>query len=414
MKISIKTLKGDVFQIDVELSDAIPSVKEKIAAAKSDLVAERQKLVHAGKVLSDNATLESSGIKEHDFIVCMVTKESAKPKSAAPAFAAPTTPAAAPAPFTAPPIANAAPRPVVPVTPASPSIAAAASSTPATASTPTVSFPPEVVRNLTDMGFPESEVQAALRAARGNSDLAVEYLMSGIPDRGAASSVAPTSGAPPTGAAAGLEQLRYHPQFNQLKRLVHENPAALGQVLEAIGQQNPELLRLIHANQSDFLAMMNEPIVDTPVAPVSAAAGAAGMDPSAVGANPLQFLQMIQSLPSDQRAQAAQAIGVSPEQLDQLTQLMSTLPPEQMQALLGGAMGGSGGGPSGPNIIRLTDDEMQAVTRLTELGFDQQDAVAAYLACDKNEALAANLLLEGWQGGDNDDFGGGGGDNMYS
>lgn len=246
--------------------------------------------------------------------------------------------------------------------------------------------------------------------------------MSGIPEHAAAASSSAPSAASPAaaGGAAGLEQLRYHPQFNQLKRLVQENPAALGQVLEAIGQQNPELLRLIHANQGDFLAMMNEPIADTPAAPPAGAAtiggGMGGMGAGAAGANPLQFLQMIQALPADQRAQAAQAIGVSPEQLNQLTQLMSTLPPEQLQALMGSAMGGMGGGgaPPGANVIRLTDDEMQAVTRLTELGFDQQDAVAAYLACDKNEALAANLLLEGWQGGDQDDFGGGGGDNMYS
>jgi UV excision repair protein RAD23 len=47
-------------------------------------------------------------------------------------------------------------------------------------------------------------------------------------------------------------------------------------------------------------------------------------------------------------------------------------------------------------VIRLTEDEMNAVNRLTEMGFDQQDAVAAYLACDKNEALAANLLMDGF------------------
>lgn len=121
------------------------------------------------------------------------------------------------------------------------------------------------------MGFPQDQAEAALRAAMGNSDLAVEYLMSGIPDhaRGAAlSSPAPTGGSPATpvapagGSGSGIEQLRRHPQLNDLRRLVQANPAALSQVLEAIGQQNPELLRLIHANQSEFLAMMNEPITE--------------------------------------------------------------------------------------------------------------------------------------------------------
>jgi UBA/TS-N domain len=34
------------------------------------------------------------------------------------------------------------------------------------------------------------------------------------------------------------------------------------------------------------------------------------------------------------------------------------------------------------------------VRRLGELGFDQSDAVQAYLACDKDEAMAANLLMD--------------------
>ena len=43
--------------------------------------------------------------------------------------------------------------------------------------------------------------------------------------------------------------------------------------------------------------------------------------------------------------------------------------------------------------------------RLADMGFDRTEAAQAYLACDKNEALAANLLMDGGFG-----FGGGGGD----
>lgn len=38
------------------------------------------------------------------------------------------------------------------------------------------------VRQLTEMGFPEDQATAALRAAMGNPDVAVEFLMTGIPD----------------------------------------------------------------------------------------------------------------------------------------------------------------------------------------------------------------------------------------
>jgi len=47
-------------------------------------------------------------------------------------------------------------------------------------------------------------------------------------------------------------------------------------VLGAIGQQDPALLAEIHANHDAFVAMMNEPIVEAPVAPPAAPAGLGG------------------------------------------------------------------------------------------------------------------------------------------
>lgn len=75
-----------------------------------------------------------------------------------------------------------------------------------------------------------------------------------------------------------------------------------------------------------------------------------------------------------------------------------------------------------PQAIRLNEEEMAAVDRLTEMGFDRADAAQAFLACDKNEALAANLLMDsagqeggvfGFQDDDNNNGGdaGGGNDN---
>jgi len=45
---------------------------------RSDLSADRQKLIHSGKVLKDTQTVSEVGISETDFLVCMVTKEVAK------------------------------------------------------------------------------------------------------------------------------------------------------------------------------------------------------------------------------------------------------------------------------------------------------------------------------------------------
>ena len=71
------------------------------------------------------------------------------------------------------------------------------------------------------------------------------------------------------------------------------------------------------------------------------------------------------------------------------------------------------GFPGGAQVLRLSEEEMAAVDRLTEMGFDRADAAQAFLACDKNEALAANLLMDGGFGFGNDDSGGNeGGDDM--
>jgi UV excision repair protein RAD23 len=99
-------------------------------------------------------------------------------------------------------------------------------------------------------------------------------------------------------------------------------------LLEQIGQQHPEVIERIQANQDEFLRLINEPI-----------------DP--------QHLAQAQM--------AMQAMGG-----------MGGMP---------GMGGGGDGGEGGAVQIHLTPEEGEALARLEALGFPRQIALEAYLAC---------------------------------
>jgi UV excision repair protein RAD23 len=409
------------------------------ATEKADLVATSLKLIHSGKILKDDDTISACGIKENDFLVVMVTKVKKAPPpkiETAPAAATPTvttTEAVVPATETATPT-NADATAAVADTPAPTTTAATAPAAPR----PVDAFPDDVVSNLTSMGFPEAEVRHCLRAAHGNPDIAVEFLTNGIPDgvAEAAELVNATTAATPVAATRSstndtsrpLQALRNHPQFDALRRLVQSNPAALQQVLIQIGQQQPDLLTEINENQAAFLEMMNEPVSAVAPSAGSASAGssvAPGSDSSSMidglgGSNPAQMAHMIQNMTAEELQQMAAMMGISSDQLRETAEMIGRMPPDQLNqfmmqfmagdGMMGGGGGGGGGGGAGQHVVRLTEEEMAAVNRLTEMGFDRSEAAQAFLACDKNEALAANLLMDsmangGFFGGDggNDD-----------
>lgn len=383
--------------------------------AKNELPAAHQKLIHSGKVLKDEDNISSCGIKEKDFLVVMVTKPKKQPAKV-------ETKAA-----TAPPAAEPTPKAAATTT-TTETPAAQATTTPA-APTRADPFPEDAVQNLVTMGFPEAEVRHCLRAAHGNPDVAVEFLTNGIPEGVAEAAnmvqattttqATPAASSSSSGTGGPLQALRNHPQFDALRRLVQSNPAALQQVLTQIGQQQPELLAAINSNQALFLEMMNEPVSSSPVAAPSPGANNPG--PGNLPGGPAQMAAMLQNMSEAELQQMATMMGLSPEQLRATATAIGQMPPEQLNAFMMQAMGGGGGGGmpgGGPQVLQLTQEEMAAVDRLTEMGFDRSEAAQAFLACDKNEALAANLLMDsmanGGMFGADDTSGGGGGGNDNS
>ncbi|XP_034752527.1 UV excision repair protein RAD23 homolog B [Etheostoma cragini] len=377
MQITLKTLQQQTFKVDIDEEETVKTLKERIEQekGKEHFSVAGLKLIYAGKVLSDDTALKEYKIDEKNFVVVMVTK--AKTASAAPQPSPATSASSAVAPAAIPASSSSSENTSGPTSTGDkpeerPSPTAEPASTPvgsSEASTNT-NLINEAVSNLVTgpsydamvnemmlMGYEREQVVAALRASFNNPDRAVEYLLTGIPGRepghpsGPEAVVPPVSGvttAPIGGitlpantgsSSAGegnpLSFLRNQPQFHVMRQLIQQNAALLPALLQEIGRENPELLQEISSHQEQFIQMLNEPNPEA----VPAGGGAGGTV---------------------------------------------------------GAGGIAGDAPSGSHMsyIQVTPLEKEAIERLKALGFPEGLVIQAYFACEKNENLAANFLLQ--------------------
>ncbi|XP_034565558.1 UV excision repair protein RAD23 homolog B [Notolabrus celidotus] len=379
MQITFKTLQQQTFKIEIDEEETVKTLKERIEEekGKDNFSVDGLKLIYAGKILSDDTALKEYKISEKNFVVVMVTKAktaSATPQSS-PSTSAPST--------TAPAAPHASSSSRENVTESSPtddkpeerrSSAAETASTPAGSEGSNVNLINEAVSTLVTgpsydamvnemmlMGYEREQVVAALRASFNNPDRAVEYLLSGIPGRDQGSTSGPEAVVPPvsgisaastagisvpanTGSSSAgggnpLSFLRNQPQFQVMRQLIQQNAALLPALLQEIGRENPELLQEISNHQEQFIQMLNEP---NPEAVPSGGGGGGG------------------------------AGGP------------------------GGAGGVAGDTPGGSHMsyIQVTPQEKEAIERLKALGFPEGLVIQAYFACEKNENLAANFLLQ--------------------
>ncbi|KAM9137875.1 UV excision repair protein RAD23 homolog B isoform 2-T2 [Pangshura tecta] len=406
MQITLKTLQQQTFKIDIDPEETVKALKEKIESEKGKdaFPVAGQKLIYAGKILNDDTALKEYKIDEKNFVVVMVTK----PKAAAAPAPSPattqqsnaaaaattttvsstTTAAAAPAPAPLPvpaPAPAPAPAPTPPTSaavacepapasatkeekPAEKPIEATAAVSPtstdstsgdtsrsnlfedATSALVTGQSYENMVTEIMSMGYEREQVIAALRASFNNPDRAVEYLLMGIPGDRETQAAAD----PPQAASTG-------------------------------------------ASQSSAVA---------------AAAATTTTTTSSSGGHPLEFLrnqpqfqqmrQIIQQNPNLLPALLQQIGRENPQLLQQISQhqehfIQMLNEPVQESGGQGGG-GGSGGvaeaGSGQMNYIQVTPQEKEAIERLKALGFPEGLVIQAYFACEKNENLAANFLLQ--------------------
>ncbi|KAK8114859.1 hypothetical protein PG999_006928 [Apiospora kogelbergensis] len=386
MKVTFKDLKQQKFVLEIEPTDLVSAVKQRISDEKG-WDPKSQKLIYSGKILKDEDTVETYKIEEKGFVVCMVNKPKVAAAPAASSSAVPETPARAPAATPAAPAApshSSATSAAPPATPTPAGAATAAAGGDAAAHDPNAmamgAERANAIANMEAMGFERAQIDAAMRAAFHNPDRAVEYLLNGIPETARQQPPAEPQGqaapAPDADAAA----------------------AAIANAMSAEGGSDegaPVNLFDLAAQAGGRGGSGAGAGARGGAAPAGAAAGGeanrdlGNLDFLRNNAQFQQLRQIVQQQPGMLEPILQQLGAGNP----QLAQLISQNPNQFLQ-LLGEDGDDDAALPPGAQAISVTEEERDAIERLTRLGFSQEACIQAYFACDKNEELAANLLFD--------------------
>ncbi|XP_058509153.1 RAD23 homolog A, nucleotide excision repair protein a isoform X1 [Solea solea] len=359
MQITLKTLQQHTIQIEIDPEQTVKALKEKIETerGKDNFPVSGQKLIYAGKILQDDTPIKDYKIDEKNFVVVMVSKpkpaaaastsvpdgpkppvqDSGSTSTAVPA----TTPTPAPAPTPA----------AVPIPPEEvkeePSAAATEPQQPASSSGGSQGLDASsalvtgaeyevMLTEIMSMGYERERVVAALRASFNNPHRAVEYLLTSIPSSPVQESnppaQVPTSGSTdsPSLAEAGDNPLAF---LRTQPQFLHMRQAI---------QQSPSLLP----------ALLQQ-----------------------LGRENPQLLQQIS------------------QHQELFIQMLNEPVGEGGDAPEVGDIGAAGDEGAPVNYIQVTPQEKEAIERLKALGFPEALVIQAYFACEKNENLAANFLL---------------------
>lgn len=369
MWITIKNLQQQTVRIEFDESQKISQLKNRIETELGrDYPSVQQKLIYAGMILEDEKTVASYNVDENKFIVVMVrksgtltapsgkddksgetvtseSKSEQKPKTPESTSSSVASSTTAKSDSTTGESAGAAG-----TTPASRTETAGVTSPPSTEAESVLLIGDEyntMIQNIMEMGYDREAVIRALNASFNNPDRAVEYLINGIPNNLMEDQSVPASGNV-TGVQVPTDTSstdnRSPASRNTSERAANESPLAFlrrqaqFQQMRSVIQQNPELLNAVlqqigHSNPA-LLQLISD--------------------------NQEAFVRMLNE------TEDAQNVGAA----------------DSEDSVRG-------------NIIAsdFTAQDREAIERLKALGFPDDLVVQAYIACEKNENLAANFLL---------------------
>ena len=355
MKLTIKTLKQVSYTVEIAQEASVADLKQEIEA-KHSFDSKSMKLLYSGSVLEDQKLLSEIGIKDGHVIMMMNAK--ARPQNIAKEEIKEEKKEEEPVPNT---ISKETEKVNIP------SVSKVV---------PAKDYSKEI-QSLAEMGFSQEMSKNAIEAAKGNVNLAIDYLYNGIPSN------------------QGQGQGRQNPQLSEfmdeeeefepieidpemlnnldlndpntlktiasiVKIIIQEDPSQLSNLLSDIEETNPEIIDFIKEHEAEFKSMIEQPISP-------------------------QDLLLFQSLAGSSDQQ------LLPEEGDDDNEDV----PEGLQNILNQAQNLLNAGPGDITTnLNLSQTDRESVDRLKNLGFSEDEALQAFMACDRNETLAANFLFD--------------------
>lgn len=333
MRLKLKSIKGVEYSVEVEsLSLTVKEIK-RIIEDELKFEVSCIKLLFNGIILDDKSSIENYKIKEDSVLILMTTKIKKKNED----------------------LANKLDNPEV--------------------VSKKNDLEPEnekfksQIQQLVDMGFEISESKIAIESANGSVQIAIDELSKAVKVKTSETKnsklVASNN---PEAQNRVDEALGYNllntevlDNFNLsdpnaltniscvLRMLISSNPLMLQELLEEVGETNPEIIDFISEHEQQFKQLMSQPVTDQDA----------------------ELFNRIMGVKPGEEGIYMQE-GEEEEEEDD----------EELAAQLD------------LDSTEFNQKDREAIQNLVSLGFNESDATQAYIVCDKNEESAANFLLQ--------------------
>ncbi|SBS82776.1 DNA repair protein RAD23, putative [Plasmodium ovale] len=379
MKVKVRTLQNNEEEISVDIDDTIYDVKKKIEGVLPDMPCDKQKLIFSGNILNDESKAVDI-LKENDIVIVMITRKllSTNKKSSTKKNTNETT--------SANDLKNNEDKSSQMKDEQNTTLdknevkedegTLSGHVNNAESMLLTGDRLKETIDNICAMGFDEEVVKKAMVLAYNNPNRAIDYLTNGFPDiidanvtnemgentyeygdnghihqSGDNDNVSNLSNLlmnynqlddnSRQTIANNPEVMRHSPFFNIIRDVALSNPQRIPEIMEMIGRTDPSFLEYIRENQNEFLSALQN----------------YGNENISIDENDLP--------PNDTFTEQGNQNITDPNDEN------FNIP-----------------------ITPLNENEMESIKKLESLGFPKHLALEAFIACDKNEEMAANYLFE--------------------